>query len=147
MDHYQPTTIDYINTVFETADLTKIHGEPTMATLLTLQNKLKATTQSVQSMLGGAVDKKYIKTNRNSTSNNIALTILQILNRLFGNYGDVTAEELHNLRTQVENMSYDIREPVDNIFTDIEGLEDIAKLAKDPITKQQMINIVYLILQ
>eukprot|EP00957_Ditylum_brightwellii_P092798 7064859-Ditylum_brightwellii.AAC.1 len=53
MNLYQPATIDYRNTVFETADLTKIHGEPTMATLLTLQNKLKANAQSIQSILGG----------------------------------------------------------------------------------------------
>eukprot|EP00957_Ditylum_brightwellii_P139316 10617586-Ditylum_brightwellii.AAC.1 len=45
--------VDYQNTDFKTADLTKIHGEPIMATLLTLQHELKANTQSVQSTLGG----------------------------------------------------------------------------------------------
>eukprot|EP00957_Ditylum_brightwellii_P180952 13785887-Ditylum_brightwellii.AAC.1 len=211
MNYYQPTTIDYRNTVFETAGLTKIHGEPTMATLLTLQNELKANAQSFQSMLGGgnnghlvlaltaavyvcipgtaayvgplqsvlnfptggtqyqiaqaqtiyndalhlfyqvnnvehelkkqivaAVDKKYIKAIRNSMSNNIAFTIPQILDHLFDNYGDVTAEELHNLKTQVENKSYNIREFVENTFIEIEDLKDIVKLAKDSITKQQV---------
>eukprot|EP00957_Ditylum_brightwellii_P201903 15327733-Ditylum_brightwellii.AAC.1 len=75
------------------------------------------------------------------------LSIPAILDHLFDNYGGVTAEELRNLHTQVENLSYDICKPVDNIFTEIEDLEDIAKLAKDPITEQQMINITNLILQ
>eukprot|EP00957_Ditylum_brightwellii_P112042 8543527-Ditylum_brightwellii.AAC.2 len=180
--------MDYRNTIFETVDLTKIHGEPTMAMLLTLQNELKANAHSVQSTLGGgnnghlglyqiaqaqmlymdalclfdqvnnvkrelkkqvvaAVDKKYIKAIRNSNSNHITLSIQATLDHLFDNYGDVTAEELQDLHTQVENLSYNIREPVDNIFTELEDLEDISKVAKDPITKKQMISIAYLILQ
>eukprot|EP00957_Ditylum_brightwellii_P020904 1576335-Ditylum_brightwellii.AAC.1 len=183
MNLYRPTTDDYQNTVFETADLTKIYGEPTMATLLTLQNKLKANVQSVQSTLGGgnndhlglvlttaayehipgttpytrptqpvpnlpaAVDKKYFKAIRNSSSNNIMLSIPAILDHLLDNYRDVTAEELRGLCAQVKNLSHDICKPVDNIFTEIEDLEEIVKLSKDPITEQQMISIAYLIQQ
>eukprot|EP00957_Ditylum_brightwellii_P202216 15329123-Ditylum_brightwellii.AAC.2 len=114
---------------------------------LHLFDQVNNAERELKKKIVAPVDKKYIKAIRNSTYNNIALTIPQILDHLFNNYGDVAAEELRDLRTQAKNMSCDIREPVDNIFTEIEDLEDSAKLAKDPIIKQQMINIVCLILQ
>jgi hypothetical protein len=50
MEFYQPTTIDCRNAVFETADLTKIHGEPTLVTLLTLHIPTKLTTYKRKKM-------------------------------------------------------------------------------------------------
>eukprot|EP00957_Ditylum_brightwellii_P212320 15367182-Ditylum_brightwellii.AAC.1 len=45
--------IDYKNNIFKHPELTRIHGEPTTATLFALKNKVKANTQSIFSMLGG----------------------------------------------------------------------------------------------
>eukprot|EP00957_Ditylum_brightwellii_P148425 11299954-Ditylum_brightwellii.AAC.1 len=44
-------TVDYKNTVFEKPELTHIHGEPTMANLLTLRNELRANAQVVSTTL------------------------------------------------------------------------------------------------
>ena len=46
-------TVDYKNTVFEKPELTHVHGEPTMANLLTLRNELRANAQAVSTTLGG----------------------------------------------------------------------------------------------
>ena len=45
--------IDYKNTFFEYPDVTKIHGEPTLGALLTLENEIKANAVSVHTNLGG----------------------------------------------------------------------------------------------
>eukprot|EP00957_Ditylum_brightwellii_P009708 731961-Ditylum_brightwellii.AAC.1 len=45
--------IDYKNNIFDHPELTRIHGKPTTATLLTLKNEVKANTQSVHSTLSG----------------------------------------------------------------------------------------------
>lgn len=44
---------NYRDTVFEYADLTAIHGEPTYDTLKILLNQLKANARSVWTTLGG----------------------------------------------------------------------------------------------
>ena len=43
---------DYKNNCFKYPELTKIHGEPSTGTLLTLQNEIKANAQTVNSVLG-----------------------------------------------------------------------------------------------
>ena len=45
--------IDYKNNLFEHPELTRIVGEPSTATLITLQAKIRDNAQSVQSDLGG----------------------------------------------------------------------------------------------
>ena len=46
-------TMDYKNTIFEKPELAHVHGEPTMANLLTLRNELQANSQAVPTTLGG----------------------------------------------------------------------------------------------
>ena len=45
--------IDYKNHIFEHPELTRIVGEPTTATLITLQGEIGDNAQAVQSVLGG----------------------------------------------------------------------------------------------
>eukprot|EP00957_Ditylum_brightwellii_P079001 6008742-Ditylum_brightwellii.AAC.1 len=45
--------MDYKNTVFEKPELTHVHGEPTMANILTLKNELQANAQAVSTTLRG----------------------------------------------------------------------------------------------
>ena len=45
--------IDYKNNIFEIPELTKIHGEPSTATLLDLRNEIRCNAQSVTTTLGG----------------------------------------------------------------------------------------------
>ena len=45
--------VDYKNNIFEYPDLTRIIGEPTTATLITLRNEVKANVQTVHTTLGG----------------------------------------------------------------------------------------------
>ena len=47
---------DYKNNFFEYPECTRIHGEPTTATLLTLRNEIKANAQTVDTVLGGGAN-------------------------------------------------------------------------------------------
>ena len=47
------TDIDYKNNIFEHPELTRIVGEPTTATLITLQAEIRDNAQAVQTVLGG----------------------------------------------------------------------------------------------
>ena len=50
------TDVDYKNTTFEYLDLTRIIGEPTTASLLTLIKEVQANASPVHSDLGGGED-------------------------------------------------------------------------------------------
>eukprot|EP00957_Ditylum_brightwellii_P090423 6886047-Ditylum_brightwellii.AAC.2 len=184
--------VDDKNTVFEKPELTHVHGEPSIATLLTLRNEVHVSVQSVTTTLGDgrnghlgmvmpptdyalipgtsiynrppqltlvlpaggiqfqithakeqyyddlnlfnkcncikkiliqqivdAVDSKYLTSIRDPVTHQVTLTIPEIMDYLFDNYGNVTAEEFRKLRTQVKNLTYQPIEPVDTIFTHI----------------------------
>ena len=45
--------VDYKNNIFESAELTRVHGEPNTSTLLNLRNEIRSNAQSVHTTLGG----------------------------------------------------------------------------------------------
>eukprot|EP00957_Ditylum_brightwellii_P073124 5558020-Ditylum_brightwellii.AAC.1 len=52
MNHFN-YTVDYKNTIIEKPELTRVHGKPTMASLLTICNEIQANAQAVSTTLGG----------------------------------------------------------------------------------------------
>eukprot|EP00957_Ditylum_brightwellii_P005217 398540-Ditylum_brightwellii.AAC.1 len=84
---------------------------------------------------------------RNPVTNKNTQTNPEILEYLSGMYSDVSPVQLQQLRQSMENMTFDPSEPVDTIFTQINGPTDLATLARAPITKPQKIHYVYLTLQ
>eukprot|EP00957_Ditylum_brightwellii_P202268 15329370-Ditylum_brightwellii.AAC.1 len=50
-------TINYKPTVFEKPELTHVHGELTMASILTLCNEIRANVQAVNTTLGGGMNR------------------------------------------------------------------------------------------
>ena len=50
---YAEGAINYIETVFEYKEVTKIHGEPTYETIKRLHNEVKVNATQVRSNLGG----------------------------------------------------------------------------------------------
>ncbi len=69
----QHGVIDYQSTFLDYPSLTKITGEPSLSTLMTLRNKLKANAQSVDSNLGGGAHGHLGLVVPASVYNNIAL--------------------------------------------------------------------------
>ena len=88
-----------------------------------------------------------MKAIRTKTTNKINKTIPVILTYLFETYGDVNAQELMGLRSQIENMTFDPTEPVDPVFTEIEDFADIVESINDPISTVQKCKLAYIVLQ
>eukprot|EP00957_Ditylum_brightwellii_P104554 7966719-Ditylum_brightwellii.AAC.1 len=68
-----------------------------------------------------AIDPKFLTAIQDPVTHQITLSLPDIIEHLFDNYGDVTAEELRDLRKQVEQLPYHPVEPVDTIFTKIDS--------------------------
>ena len=56
----------------------------------------------------------------------------------------MTPADLRELTSRVENLNFPSAEPVDTIFSEIDDLAAIAKIASAPITARQNINIAYI---
>ena len=79
--------------------------------------------------------------------NKLNATIPEVFLHLFTNYGDISPSELRTLTDQVQNMQYQPTEPVDTVFTEIDDLATISKMAGAPLTQAQKINMAYLLFQ
>ena len=97
--------------------------------------------------INGAIEAKYLRALRNPVTQKINKTIPQIFAYLFEAYGDVSPEELADLKDKVQKLTYPITEPVDTVFAEIDDLANLSRLAKSPLTEQQKIDFGYLILQ
>ena len=74
------------------------------------------------------------------------MNILDILICLFDIYGDILPQEMATLRERIEKMDFDPKEPVDEIFTEIDSYAEIASIVDDPMTSTQECKIAYIAL-
>jgi hypothetical protein len=119
-----------------------IHAENTR-----LFRETNAVERTIIQQIVAAINTKYLKALRNTVTNKITASIPQIFTHLFDAYGDITPQELRELRQQVENYTFTPTEPVDSVFAEIDDLSDMSTIARSPITQQQKIDYGYLILQ
>jgi hypothetical protein len=85
------------------------------------------------------IDEKYIKSIRDRVTNTIKISLIQILEFLFDRYGIVEDDDLREKEEQMRQFSYDISDPIVEIFNPIEDLEEFGIAANDPYTSQQLI--------
>ena len=93
-----------------------------------------------------AVDGKFLQALRSPITTNITKTIPEIFTYLFDNYGQMSSRELSALKTKLEEMTFELKEPVDTIFTEINDFANIANIVKSPLTEQQKIDIGIIVL-
>ncbi len=67
------------------------------------------------------MDEKILKAQWNQTTNRIIMNISDILKYLFDTYGDISPQELANIRERIEKMNFDPKKPVDEIFKEIDS--------------------------
>eukprot|EP00957_Ditylum_brightwellii_P026450 2000825-Ditylum_brightwellii.AAC.1 len=110
-------------------------------------NECNTVEKILTQQIVDAIDSKFLTAIRDPVTHQITLSIPDIIDHIFGNYGDVTAEELRELQEQVEQLPYQPAEHVDTIFTKIDMLTEVTKIAKQPLIQEQKISIAYLLLQ
>ena len=94
-----------------------------------------------------AVERKFLCALRTPGANKLTHTIPAIFEHLFSTYGYVTPQDLRELMTRVESISFPPQEPLDTIFSEINDLATIAEYANAPITAFQKINMAYFYFQ
>ena len=116
-------------------------------TKLAQYRELVAMERILIQQIVNAIDAKFLKAIRSKTTNKINKTIPEILTYLFKTYGDVSPQELMSLRSEIEHMTFDPKEPVNAIFTEIEDFADIAEAINDPILTVHKYKLAYVVLQ
>jgi len=93
-----------------------------------------------------AIDKEYLQATRNRQTGQYATHIRDLLQYLFSTYGNITPTDLDLKADQVKKLTYDITNPIDSIFNEIEELSEYAEAAETPYSPNQLIDIGYIII-
>jgi hypothetical protein len=86
-----------------------------------------------------AVESKYLKALRNSTTNSINKTMPDIFRYLFKKFGAIDSEQLLTEERTVRDMVYSLQDPLVTLYDAIEELERLGDAADNPYTAKQLI--------
>ena len=86
-----------------------------------------------------AIEPKYLKALRNSTTNVINKSIPEIFRYLFKKFGSIDSEQLMTEERTVRDMVYSLQDPLVTLYDAIEELERLGQAADNPYTAKQLI--------
>ena len=84
---------------------------------------------------------------QNRQTNSISLTIPEIIQHLYGTYGNVTLKTLKDYEDRVKGMVFDPIQLIDDVFNAVMDLMDYSEATRAPYSQHQSINIAYIILK
>ena len=128
-------------TAAQIAQENKTHDEQ-----IRLFNECDTIERTLKQQVVNAIDNLYLRAIINTTTQAIQLHLHEIFDYLYRTYGNVTPQKLHARDTEVKNMVYNLQNPIDNIFNEIESLTDLAIRARVPMSQAQCISIALIIL-
>lgn len=88
-----------------------------------------------------AVQDVYIKPFRNQYSNSINVPLSSILTTLFTTYGKVQDDTLQEVTKKLRERVFDLSEPLDVLFNEVEDLKALSIAADNEYTERQLVNI------
>ena len=100
----------------------------------------RAVEAALKQQLVQALDKVYLASLRDSTTNSISRPLRGILTHLFDTYGKVTSQKIADEQEKVQNFAFDPVQPVDSVYTLIENLQILADAGHAPFTEIQLLN-------
>jgi hypothetical protein len=86
-----------------------------------------------------AVEPKFLKSLRNTTTNVITKSIPEILQYLFRKFGAIDSEQLMTEERTVRDIVYNLQDPLVILYDAIEELERLGVAAENPYTPKQLI--------
>ena len=129
-------------TAFEIAQQKAQHDEATR-----LFREVLGVERALIQQIISAIDNKFLQALKNPVTGKIDRTIPEIFEYLYANFGNVSPDELSDLRDDTQKMTFDVKEPVDTVFTAVDKVAEIARIAQSPITDQQKIDMGYIIMK
>ena len=118
-------------TVFEIAQQKAEHKEATH-----LFCRVLGVEQSLIQQIIGAIDNNFLQALRIPITSKIDKTIPAIFEYLYRNFGNVIHGNLSDLKDKTKKTSFDVKEPLDTVFTVVDNVADIARIAKSPLSDQ-----------
>ena len=105
----------------------------------------QATEKALIAQVIDAVDTIYLRALLNRATGQYSTSIRDVMDHLFGTYGQVTPQLVRANEVEVYNLHFDISQPVDIIFNAIEDLSALAAHANSPMSASQMMDMAYVI--
>ena len=89
-------------------------------------------------MIQTAIDHEYLQEFIDTNTYRINRPIYEVLEVLYTRYGQVRRQDVKNKERDVENMNYDLSQPLTNVWKAIDDLQKLAKAAKMEYTGKQL---------
>jgi hypothetical protein len=105
-----------------------------------------ATEKALIAQLVESINNQYLQTHLKRDTTMFTASLQTILTDLSTNYGNLTPGHIISKQLKVSTMHYDLSMPIDNIFTAIGELGNLAEAGGSLISHQQMMDLAYLIL-
>jgi hypothetical protein len=105
----------------------------------------QATEKALIAQIVESIDPIYLRPLLNRITGQYSTDVSAVLLHLFATHGKITPQQVKAKEMATFNMQYDISLPVDNVFTAIDDLIDLAEHALSPMSPQQMIDLAYVI--
>ncbi len=103
---------------------------------------------ALRQQIVAAIDDQYLSAIRNSTTNSITRPVYEIIfDHLYETYGEIDIDTLDEHAHRVRTMNYDAAQPINDVFTAVDDLLDVAVAADAPYSAKQAINFAYGILK
>ena len=94
-----------------------------------------------------ALDAKYTKPLRNTTTNTITKSLLEIITHLKSRYGRVNLLQKTEAENVLRTYVYDVREPIEEaVFQRVQDFAEIADMAEAPISDKQKVDFAMVII-
>lgn len=122
----------------------KLHQFPSNMQLFRELNVIEST---IVQQIASAIDAIFLEPLIDQTIGSIMKSIPTIIDRLFDTYGDMSPKELSKMHRQVEQMTYDPVYSINKVFIAIDRLGDIAEICLRTYSREQKVNLAYIILQ
>ena len=93
-----------------------------------------------------AIEAKYLSALRNRITGQLPPDIRETYLYLFHIYGKIKPEFLLQIKNEVEKKRYDMADPINQIFNEIEDLAELGELSNKPFTESQLIDFGFIII-
>jgi hypothetical protein len=105
----------------------------------------QASEKALIAQIVESIDSIYLRALLNRATGQYSTSIRALLLHLFTTYGQITPQQVKSTEMDLYNMHYEISQPVDTVFNQIDDLAELADHANSPMSQQQMIALAYVI--
>ena len=90
-------------------------------------------------MIQSAIDYQYLKEFISTNTYHINRPIHEVLSTLYTKYGQVRRQDVKNKEREVENINYQLTEPLTDVWTELDDLQKLATRANLKYSDRQMV--------